>query len=48
MADDEMNVLVNECGESIVQAAFWLQEHIKEQGLDGIEYIEGGTVSGKR
>jgi hypothetical protein len=40
MADNEMNALVDECGESNVQAAFWLQEHIKEQGLDGIGFME--------
>lgn len=38
MAD--IDALVDEWGEDNVQAAFWLQEHIKEQGLDGIKYME--------
>lgn len=39
MADDELQALVDEWGEDDVQAAFWLQQHIKDNGLDGIEYM---------
>lgn len=39
MADDELQALVDEWGEDDVQAAFWLQQHIKEQGIDGIGYM---------
>ncbi len=40
MADDEMTALVDEWGESNVQAAFWLQQEIKDRGLEGIGYME--------
>lgn len=41
MADD-IDALVDEWGEGNVQAAFWLSQHIKEHGLDGIGYMERG------
>jgi hypothetical protein len=40
MADDNVERLVDEWGESNVEAAFWLSRHIKETGLDGIGYME--------
>lgn len=40
MADDNVEALVEEWGEDNVQAAFWLSQHIKEQGLDGIGYMK--------
>lgn len=40
MADDEYQALVDRWGEEDVQAAFWLQRHIKNHGLDGIGYME--------
>lgn len=40
MPDDNIQPLVDEWGEDNVQAAFWLQRHIKETGLDGIGYME--------
>lgn len=42
MGDDDLDALVDRWGEGNVAAAFWLQEHIKDQGLDGIEYMEAG------
>lgn len=40
MADDNVELLIDEWGESNVEAAFWLSQHIKNTGLDGIEYME--------
>jgi len=37
---DDIQPLVDEYGEGNVQAAFWLQQHIKNTGLDGIGYME--------
>lgn len=37
---DNIDALVDEWGEGNVQAAFWLSQHIKETGLDGIGYME--------
>lgn len=42
MSDEEIDALVDEWGESTVEAAFWLSDHIKEEGLDGIGYMERG------
>ena len=39
MAEDDIQALIDEWGEGNVQAAFWLQEHIKETGLDGIGFM---------
>ncbi len=40
MPDDDLQPLIDEWGEGNVQAAFWLQRHIKETGLDGIGYMD--------
>lgn len=40
MADDNIDALVDEWGQEDVAAAFWLQQHIKDTGLEGIEYME--------
>jgi hypothetical protein len=34
-----IDTLVEQWGEDDVYKAFWLQEHIKEQGIDGIGYM---------
>jgi len=34
------DTLVDEWGEDNVAAAFWLQQKIKDDGLDGIGYME--------
>lgn len=39
MADDATDALVDEWGIDNVRAAFWLQSHIKRNGLDGIGYM---------
>jgi hypothetical protein len=36
----EYDALVDEWGEATVAAAFVLQRHIKEHGLDGINYMK--------
>jgi len=37
---DDIDALVDVWGEGNVQAAFWLSQHIKKHGLDGIGYME--------
>jgi hypothetical protein len=40
MVDEGTSRLVDTWGEENVKQAFWLSNHIKEHGLDGIEYME--------
>jgi hypothetical protein len=32
--------LIDEHGEENVRKAFWLQEHIKKEGIDGIHFMQ--------
>jgi TRAP-type uncharacterized transport system substrate-binding protein len=38
MSDGEIDALVQAWGEEDVRKAFWLQSHIKRNGLDGIDF----------
>lgn len=40
MSNDEIQALIDTFGEGNVTAAFWLQQHIKKHGLDGIGYMK--------
>jgi hypothetical protein len=40
MASDELDDLIERWGEDNVAAAFWLQQHIKEEGLEGIGFMK--------
>lgn len=40
--------LVNKYGEDNVTKAFWLQEQIKERGLDGIHFMEEAEVKAQQ
>lgn len=35
----DIDTLVNEYGEENVRKAFWLQEEIKKDGIDGIHFM---------
>lgn len=51
MASDEIESLENKWGEETLQKAFWLQAHIKQEGLDGINFLHdegtGPSAEGK-
>lgn len=32
--------LIDEHGEGVIQKAFWLQEHIYEEGIEGIHFTK--------
>lgn len=42
MADDDLESLYNKHGEGTVKKAFWLQDTIFEEGLDGVGFMEAG------
>lgn len=39
MADSDMQNLIDSFGEGNVKKAFWLQDKIREEGLDGIHFM---------
>lgn len=47
MSSGEIDALIAEWGEEDVRKAFWLQSHIKRNGLDGIQFSKkaDGAVS---
>jgi len=38
MADGDIDSLIDQHGEDTVRKAFWLQQHIFEQGLAGVHF----------
>lgn len=40
MGDQNIDELVDEYGEETVKKAFWLQEHIYEEGLEGANFTD--------
>lgn len=42
MASDEIEALFEEWGEENVRKAFWLQNHIKRNGVKGIHFMHPG------
>lgn len=48
MGDGEIDALVEQWGEEDVRKAFWLQGHIKRNGLDGIQFSAQARTKIKR
>lgn len=40
MAEDDLDELISRFGEDNVQKAFWLQDEIRKDGLDGIHFMQ--------
>lgn len=40
MSDDDLDQLIDTYGEGNVRKAFWLQDEIRKDGLDGIHFME--------
>jgi hypothetical protein len=46
MSNPEIDALVSKWGEDNVSKAFWLQEHIKTHGVEGIHFMTSGADGG--
>lgn len=47
MANDSLDGLIDRYGEGNVKKAFWLQDEIREDGLDGIHFMEVAETNAK-